>query len=92
MCEALAPFLRVPVSKLPSFAVAVCGLGPSLVQVTVSPTWIVIVAGVNLKSEIVSAGSPATCALGRRPKARIRLRCAPERSCLEPRCDRKPGG
>jgi hypothetical protein len=49
----------VPVLKLPSLAVAVWSVGPSLVQVTASPTWIVIVPGVNLKSEIVSAGSPA---------------------------------
>ena len=45
--------------KLPSLAVAVWLVGPLLVQVTVSPTWIVIVPGVNLKSEIVSEGSPA---------------------------------
>ncbi len=49
--------------KLPLLAVAVCSLGPTLVQVIVSPAWIVIVAGVNLKSEIVSPGSsPATWA------------------------------
>ncbi len=59
VCEALWPFFRVPVLKLPSLAVAVWLLGPLLVQVTVSPTWTVIVPGVNLKSEIVSAGSPA---------------------------------
>jgi hypothetical protein len=51
----------VPVSKLPSLAVAVCAVGPTLVQVIVSPTWTVIVAGENLKSEIVSPGSPAAC-------------------------------
>lgn len=49
-------------SKLPSLAVAVCAAGPLLVQVTVSPTWTVIVPGVNTKSEIVSEGSPAKCA------------------------------
>ena len=59
VCEALWPFFKVPVLKLPSLAVAVWSLGPLLVQVTVSPTWIVIAPGVNLKSEIVSAGSPA---------------------------------
>jgi hypothetical protein len=59
VCEALAPFCRIPVLKLPSVAVAVWGAGPSLVHVIVSPTWTVIDAGANLKSEIVSAGSPA---------------------------------
>ena len=59
VCEALCPFCSVPVSKLWSLAVAVCGEGPLLVHVIVSPTWIVIVAGANLKSEIVSPGSPA---------------------------------
>ncbi len=58
-CDALWPVFRVPVSKLPSLAVAVCGAFPWFVQVTVSPTWIVIVAGENLKSTIVSAGSLA---------------------------------
>jgi hypothetical protein len=47
------------VSKLPSLAVAVWSVGPLFVHVIVSPTWIVIVAGANLKSEIVSPGSPA---------------------------------
>jgi hypothetical protein len=63
VCDALCPFCRVPVSKLWSFAVAVCAVGPLLVHVIVSPTWIVIEAGENLKSEIVSPGSPATWAL-----------------------------
>ena len=57
VCEALWPLFSVPVSKLPLFAVAVCGAGPLFVHVIVSPTWIVIVAGENLKSEIVSPGS-----------------------------------
>jgi hypothetical protein len=48
VCEALWPFCSVPVSKLWSFAVAVWALGPLFVQVIVSPTWIVIVAGENL--------------------------------------------
>jgi hypothetical protein len=56
----------VPVSKLWSFAVAVCGEGPLFDQVIVSPTLIVVVAGVNLKSEIVTPGSPA--ARARRPR------------------------
>src|SRR5829696_1753611 len=44
----------MPVSKLPSFAVAECAVGPSLFQVTVSPTLIVIAAGENSKSLIVT--------------------------------------
>jgi hypothetical protein len=63
VCEALWPFFRTPVSKLRLFAVAECGLGPAFVQVIVSPTCTVIVAGANLKSEIVSPGSPAAAAL-----------------------------
>ena len=59
VCDALCPFFRIPVLKLPLLAVAVCSLGPSLVHVIVSPVWIVTVAGVNLKSEIVSPGSAA---------------------------------
>jgi hypothetical protein len=59
VCEPLWPLLRIPVSKLPSRAVAVCGLGPSLDHVSVSPTWIVVVAGEKLKSTIVTPGSPA---------------------------------
>ena len=59
VCEALWPFFSVPVLKLPLVAVAVWSVGPLLVQVTVSPTWIVSVPGVNLKSEILSGGSPA---------------------------------
>ena len=38
VCDALWPFWSTPVLKLPLLAVAVCALGPSLVQVTVSPT------------------------------------------------------
>ena len=64
VCEALAPFDSTPVLKLPSLAVAVCAVGPSLVQVIVSPTWTVIVPGVNLKSEIVSLAAPAAWASG----------------------------
>ncbi len=66
VCDPLWPFLRVPVSKLWSLAVAVCALGPLFVHVTVSPTWIVIVAGEKAKSEIVSDGSPAARACGLR--------------------------
>ena len=43
--DALCPFLSTPVSKLPPCAVAVWLDGPSLVQVIVSPTWTVVVAG-----------------------------------------------
>ncbi len=51
--------------KLPSFAVAVCGCLPLFVQVTVSPTWTVIVVGEKLKSTIEAGGSLAAwaCAL-----------------------------
>jgi len=54
VCDALWPFCSTPVLKLPLFAVAVCALGPWFVQVTGSPTWIVIVAGVNWKSAIAT--------------------------------------
>jgi hypothetical protein len=50
------------VSKLPSFAVAECAVGPLLVQVTVSPAWTVIVAGPNEKSLIVTAPVAAVVA------------------------------
>jgi hypothetical protein len=66
VCDALAPFARTPVSKLWSLAVAVCELGPALVQVTVSPAWIVSEPGENLKSEIVAPGSRAECAFSAR--------------------------
>ena len=59
MCEALAPFFRTPVLKLPSLAVAVWELGPSLVQVIVWPACRVTVLAVNLKSEMVTPGSDA---------------------------------
>jgi hypothetical protein len=39
--------LRLPLSKLPSLAVAVWGTGSLLVQVTVVPAGTVSVAGVN---------------------------------------------
>lgn len=41
-------------AKLPLLAVALCGWCPELVQVTVSPTLTVTVAGENEKSTIVS--------------------------------------
>ena len=61
----------MPVSKLPSLAVAVWGCLPWFVHVTVSPTWIVTVAGEKLKSTIVSEGSPAACAVGREFACRV---------------------
>lgn len=51
-------------SKLPPFAVAECGVRPLFVQVTVSPTWTVIVLGRNLKSSIVTEPAAATRAFG----------------------------
>ena len=62
VCEALPPFLMIPVSKLPLRAVAVWGLGPLFIQVTVSPTCTVIVLGVNWKSAIPTLGSLAAWA------------------------------
>lgn len=49
-------------SKLPSLAVAVWALGPSFVQVIVSPTCTVIELGLNWKSEIVTPVSVAAWA------------------------------
>src|SRR5918999_794274 len=57
--ERLCPALKIPVSKLPSFAVAECGVGPSLVQVTVSPTLTVTAPGENWKSLIVTPAEAA---------------------------------
>src|ERR687896_561887 len=65
--ERLCPALKIPVSKLPSSAVAECGVGPSLVQVTVSPTLIVTDAGANSKSLIVTPVSAAAVARLPRP-------------------------
>ncbi len=48
VCEPLWPGFSVPVSKLWSFAVAVCGCLPLLTQVIVSPTVIVIDPGEKL--------------------------------------------
>lgn len=59
MTEALWPLLRTPVLKLPLLAVAVWSLGPLLCHTTVSPTCTVIVAGVKLKSAIVTLASNA---------------------------------
>jgi hypothetical protein len=57
--EALWPFCNTPVSKLPLFAVAVCGLGPLLSHAIVSPTCTVIEPGLKLKSAMVTPGSAA---------------------------------
>ena len=65
VCEALWPFLRMPVVKLPLLAVAVWLDGPLLLHVMVSPTWIVVDAGEKWKSAIVTPGSPATSAVTR---------------------------
>src|SRR2546429_532445 len=54
MCEPLLPLLIVPVSKLPSFAVAVCGATSWFVQVIVSPTCTDEVPGLNAKFLIVT--------------------------------------
>ena len=62
-------------SKLPSRAVAVCALGPSFVQVIVSPTCTVIVLGLNWKSEIATAGSLAAWARRAAPGNRLPFRC-----------------
>src|SRR5688572_27720028 len=60
----------MPVSKLPSSAVAECGVGPAFVQVTVSPASIVMVAGANSKSRIVTDVSAAALARGAGPERR----------------------
>lgn len=57
MTDALWPFRKTPVLKLPLLAVAVWSLGPLLDQSTVPPTCRVIVNGVKLKSAIVTPGS-----------------------------------
>jgi hypothetical protein len=51
--------LIVPVSKLPSFAVAVWGACPVLCHVTVSPTATVTDAGLKKKSPIVTLADAA---------------------------------
>src|SRR5215203_5011301 len=52
----------MPVSKLPSSAVAECGVGPELLQVTVSPAFTVTDAGENWKSLIVTVVEAAATA------------------------------
>src|SRR3954470_9781063 len=53
----------MPVSKLPSLAVAECPVGPELLQVTVSPTATVMPLGENLKSLIVTPAEAAAKAM-----------------------------
>src|SRR5205823_11407446 len=60
-CDPLWPFLSVPVSK--PLPVAVWADGPAFVQVTVSPTCTVTELGPNLKSLMVTPGSPAALTL-----------------------------
>ena len=64
VCEPLPPLLRMPVSKLPSLAVAECAVGPLFDQVTVSPTFTVAPLGENLKSLIVTPVEAAARATG----------------------------
>ncbi len=54
----------MPVSKTPPLEVAECGVGPLLVQVTVSPTLTVTLAGANWKSLIVTPVEAAAMAIG----------------------------
>src|SRR3954452_8013993 len=53
----------MPVSKLPSLAVAECPVGPELLQVTVSPTATLMPLGENLKSLIVTPAEAAARAM-----------------------------
>jgi hypothetical protein len=52
------------VSNAPLDEVAECGVGPLLTQVTVSPSLIVIVAGLKLKSTIATDPLAAASAIG----------------------------
>jgi hypothetical protein len=76
VCDPLAPFFRLPVSKLPSDAVAVCGAVSWLVQVTVSPTLTVTVAGLKAKPWIGTLNEPAARALGAARGALAGLVCS----------------
>src|SRR4051794_40977458 len=53
----------MPVSKLPSLAVAECPVGTELLQVTVSPTATLMPLGENLKSLIVTPAEAAARAM-----------------------------
>ncbi len=76
MCDPLAPFFRLPVSKLPSDAVAVCSAVSSFVQVTVSPTLTVTVVGLKAKPWIGTACEAAARALGAARGALAGLVCS----------------
>jgi hypothetical protein len=65
----------MPVSKLPSFAVAECEVGPELLHVTVSPTFTVIAAGENWKSLIVTVVEAAARARGSSTGSSSRMAC-----------------
>ena len=64
MCEPLAPWPSVPVSKLPSFAVAVWSAESAFVQVTVSPVWTVIPPGWKAKPWMFTPPDAAARAIG----------------------------
>ena len=66
MWDPLPPELIVPVSKLPSLAVAVCGAWPELCQVTVSPASTVTVPGEKKKSPMSTVVEEALWAPPRR--------------------------
>src|SRR5919109_3911063 len=80
VCERLWPLPNVPVSKLPSSAVAECSTSSSFVQVTVSPASIVTDFGENAKSLIVTDAEAAALATTRRVFGRSCSRSSP-RSC-----------
>src|SRR5204863_9653378 len=67
VCELLWPACSVPLSKAPPSAVAVWSVGPSFVQVTVSPTLIVIAFGPKAKSRIATPPAAAARALAPPP-------------------------
>jgi hypothetical protein len=76
------PFPKVPVSKLPSSAVAEWATSSVFLQVTVSPTSIVIDLGENAKSWMVTVVDAAALATGRE-RGRSCFRSSP-RSCSAP--------
>jgi hypothetical protein len=79
VAERLLPFPNVPVSKLPSSAVAEWATSSVFRQVTESPTSIVIDFGENAKSCIVTVVEAAALATGRE-RGRTCSRSSP-RSC-----------
>lgn len=66
VAERLSPLPKVPVSKLPSSAVAEWATSSVLLQVTVSPTSIATDFGENAKSSIVTVVEAAALATTRR--------------------------